>query len=50
MGSAIMMPTDGEGNDNLYISDMDNPMIDKSLNTFLRHKSPKDESVAAAMA
>jgi hypothetical protein len=51
MGSAIMMPTDNEGNDNLYISDMDgNPMNDKSLNTLLRKSSPKetkDEVVAA---
>ena len=51
MGSAILMPTDNEGNDNLYISDMDgNPMNDKSLNTLLRKSSPKetkDEMVAA---
>jgi hypothetical protein len=43
MGSAILMPTDNEGNDNLYISDIDNPLNDKSLNTLLRKSSPKEE-------
>ena len=35
-----MMPTDNEGNDNLYISDMNDN--DRSLNTLLRKTSPKD--------